>query len=83
MKVISKNHNTEVTSGEVANPQVRPIYHLPTRLFCIFILVVEEVVCPLGGGVGGVGVPTVYLKDDDGGTPGRQCRRSGSVHHLS
>jgi hypothetical protein len=38
---------------------------------------------PLGGDAGDLGTPTTYLEYVDGGTPGRRCRSSGSVHHLS
>jgi hypothetical protein len=37
---------------------------------------------PLVGDAGGPGAPTTYVEDVDGGPAGRQCRRSGSAHHL-
>jgi hypothetical protein len=37
---------------------------------------------PPGGDVGDPGGPTTYVKDVNGGPSGRQCRRSGSTHHL-
>jgi hypothetical protein len=36
---------------------------------------------PLTGANGDPGVPTVNIKNVDGGPPGRCCRRSGSAHH--
>jgi hypothetical protein len=37
---------------------------------------------PLGGAVGDPGAPTTYVKDFDGGPPGKRYRRPGSAHHL-
>jgi hypothetical protein len=36
---------------------------------------------PLGGVAGGPGALTINAKNVNGGTPGRQCRRSRSAHH--
>jgi hypothetical protein len=42
-----------------------------------------SIVGPLGGDDGGLGAPTTFLEDVDGGHPWRQCQRPGSALHLS
>jgi hypothetical protein len=36
---------------------------------------------PLGGDAKNPGVPTINARNVDGGSPGRQCWRSGGAHH--
>jgi hypothetical protein len=38
---------------------------------------------PLGGGVGGLGAPTINAIKHRRWPPGRRCQRSGSVHHST